>query len=206
MAVEHLQSAIDVPTIIGDDELQPVGLGAHFKITRNGLLVVGDPSFEDFDALGETLRTLDKATEFAIGDYFLEVERRLGEAASQLLDHRAWSEETKRNYRWISEKIPQAIRRLDVLTISHHQKVARLPPAQQEKWLKRAAAGDEKDGVRTPWTVSRLQKAVKAGEDPQVTKWVAVVYCTSERKRDEIVKELEGRGYECKASERRGDK
>jgi len=45
---------------VAQQELQTVSMGQHFEITPCGLVVKGRPSFEAFDALGETLRTLQR--------------------------------------------------------------------------------------------------------------------------------------------------
>lgn len=193
-------------SVIEADTLETVRLGDHFKITPQGLFVSGRPSIDQFESLGETLRTLDKSVKFAVFDYFREVEERFGERGSQLIDASKWSEETLRVYRWTYKKVPQAVRRMDKLTMSHHQVVAKLTPKEQKKWLDRAAEGDERAGVAEPWSVSHLKSAVRAGADPVVKMWVVVAYCDSEEKRDELAKELEARGIHCKLSERRSDK
>lgn len=190
-------------TAVTQDTLQSVALGQHFQITPQGLAVNGAPSFDAFEALGETLRTLEKSIQFAVGDFFREVEARFGERASQLLDATAWSEQTIRTYRWTAKNVAPQTRRMDVLTYSHHQVVAKLAPAAQKRWLDRAAEGEERQGVQEPWTVSHLQKAIKAGADPVITAWYVVTGCDTEAKRDELQKELERRGFQCKATERR---
>lgn len=179
--------------------LQTVNLGDYFQIGPAGLLVTGNPSFDSFDALGETLRTLDKSLQFAIGDFFREVEDRFGEKSSQILDHTGWSESTLRAYRWTAVKVPQEVRRMDRLTYSHHQAVAKLAPRQQRKWLNEAAEAEQ------PWSVTRLKKAIRDGADPEVTAWLVTAFCSSEKQRDVLSKELESRGIRCKVAERRGE-
>lgn len=179
--------------------LQTISLGDHFEITPKGLVVRGRPSFDAFDALGETLRTLEHSLAFVIGDFFREVENRFGEQASQILDHTGWSESTLRVYRWTATKVSPEDRN-EALTFSHHQVVAALPPREQRQWLSQAADGDG----GTPWPVARLKAAVKANGDQPVTAWICVALCESERQRDALARELEGRGIRCKASEKRG--
>ena len=189
--------------IIQTDTFQPVGFGEFFHITPAGLLVQGAPSFDVCEMFGESLRTLDRGIQFALGDYFRYIEDRFGEQASQILDHTGWSESTLRTYRWTAEKIAVETRRMDRLSYRHHQLVAALPPLAQRKWLTEAAEGN---GDGKPWTTARLQQAIKAGSDLEITKWYLVTRCTSEAQRDELLKELEGRGFLCTATEKRGEK
>jgi len=185
---------------VSQNALQEVKLGEHFRVTEQGLTIIGRPSFNVFDALGETLRTLEHALQFTVGDFFREVEDRFGEQASQILDHTGWSESTLRAYRWTSTNVDKADRRMDVLKYAHHQAVAKLSPKEQRRWLGKAADGDGEK----PWPVARLKAAIKAGGDQPVTTWVCVAFCDSEGQRDKLLSELESRGIRCKASEKRG--
>lgn len=186
--------------VIEQSTLQTIELGQHFQIGPTGLIVRGRPSFDAFDALGETLRTLDRTLQFAVGDFFREVEDRFGERASQILDHTGWTESTIRAYRWTAIKVAPDIRRMDRLHYTHHQIVAKLSPRLQKKLL------DEAANAETPWSVSRLRQAVKAGgEDQPVTAWLVTAFCDSETAQDTLAKELESRGIRCKVSERRGE-
>lgn len=167
---------------IEQDTLQDVQLGQYFRITPRGLEVIGHPPLEAFAALGETLRTLDRSLQFAVGDFFRETEDRFGEAASQILDHTGWSEETLRNYRWVAEKVAPDVRRMDRLYYTHHQAVAKLPPAEQKKWLDRAAEPpSDEDGVVKPWGVGRLKSEIKHAAVPLSERtWGVQVFCDSE--------------------------
>jgi hypothetical protein len=184
--------------MIVQEALREVALGKYFKITNNGLDVSGKPSIDAFADLGEILRTLEHTLPLAIGDFFNEVEDRFGEMASQILDHTGWSEETLRAYRWTSKKVAKDVRRMDALKYSHHQAVAKLSPKEQKKWLNAAADVEDK-----PWSVSRLKAAIRNGEDPPISAWMLTVECDSEKKRNDLQKELEGRGLICHARERR---
>lgn len=189
------------------DALATVKLGKHFQVTATGLVITGSPSFESCDQLWQTLLTMEKTIQFSIGDAWRYFEDQFGERASQIVsDHTGWSLSTLRNYRWVAEQVAPSVRRLDKLSFSHHQKVACHPPRDQAKWLNKAADGDDRDGVQTAWTVTRMDKAIKAGEDPPVSAWYCLVRAKNEHDRDTLMKELEGRGYTCKATERRGDK
>lgn len=188
--------------VAGDEAsaLVPVNLGEHFEITPTGLIVHGKPSFDLCEQLGGILRTLEKGIQFAIGDYCRYVEGRFGERASQLIDATGWAYETVRSYTWTAEKVSPDVRRLDTLSFTHHQAVARLNPREQKKWLAEASAGDE----GKPWSVARLKQAIKADADPPITEWVIVARFKSEAKRKEALSWLSGFGAVCSTSEKRG--
>lgn len=181
--------------------LHPVRLGAHFEITAQGLVVKGKPTFDDCEGLWETLLTTEKTIQFVIGDAMKFFREYLGDKADQIISDRVgWTLETLRNYEWCAEKIPQQNRRLDKLSFTHHLKVAKCSPREQQRWLNKAA-DDE-----TPWSAKRLGAAVKAGEDLAVTTWVVIAFCDSQDARDALQKEIESKGIRCEAGERRGER
>lgn len=183
---------------VAQETLQTVRLGENFQITPQGLIVVGRPTFEQCDALWETLLTMEKTIQFAIGDAMKYIRARFEDKADQIISARTgWSFETIRNYEWVADKVPQDVRRLTELSFSHHQSVAGLPPDQQSAWLAKAIDGDK------PWPVNRLRAAIKASGDIPVSAWFLLVKADSEVTRDALMTELESRGFVCTATERR---
>lgn len=211
--MEDVSEVAQVPEVLEaegkirpDSEFAEIGLGQYFRLTPNGLLVREirgrGPTFDDCHAMWLSLRTIEKGVQFAIGDAARYIRERFGEKADQILTAATGlTASSLRAYEWASEKVPQEVRRLDVLDYSHHQAVAALPPREQKKWLDEAAKGDAETGE--PWSVKRLKAAVKAGADVPVETWVLVVECESESKRDQLKIELEAKGYACHASEKR---
>jgi len=191
----------DTP-VMQQDTLQTVSFGECFKIGPSGLDVIGKPSFEQCEALWETLRTMEKSIQFAIGDAMKYFRERWGERADQIIsDGTGWSLETLRAYEWTSDKVRPEVRMIDRgLSYSHHQAVAKLPPVEQKKWLAEAVDGD------APWPVSRLKQAIKANGDLDVTAWFVIVRAKDEASRDRLMSELESRGFICKSTDRRGEK
>ena len=174
-----------------------------FTMTVNGLVVDGEPPLEQFRKVGVALRIQEKGSTLALMDFIVEVERRFGEAAAQILDFSdGWSERTVAVYRWVAERISPERRRMDRLGIRHHLLVAPLSPAKQIEWLNAAANDEEAD----PWTVSRLAAALKEGEDmPPSSLWL-LVQCDDIAMQNLLQSEMEQRGRSCKALSRRGKK
>jgi hypothetical protein len=199
MAVAHLKSVVDVPAIAGDHDLAPVTLGQHFQITATGLTVSGDPSFETCENLWAALKTLEKSLAFAIGDAIRYFEARFGERASQIIDASGLSDESCRVYRWLAESVPADNRMIDRgLTVKHHLAVARLPPADQARWLRKALHGDGD----AQWSAARLKAEVDSnGLEPETAYWV-LVRANSKADQERLLKSLHLDGRECKAIER----
>lgn len=141
----------------------------------------------------QTLMQMGQSVAWWIGDAVLFGERKFGEKASQVFD--AYGAETIRKYAWVAESIPPS-RRSEDLSFTHHQVVASLSPAGQEKWIKRAKSGE--DGH--PWTVRQLKDAVSRAEKAnghQSVYWL-VVGCPSLKDRDRLRKQCEQAGRQVR--------
>jgi hypothetical protein len=55
------------------------------------------------------------------------------------------------NYGWVARAVPTSLRS-EVLSFQHHKIIAPLPPAQQRKWLDRAA--------KEVWSSNELKSAI----------------------------------------------
>jgi hypothetical protein len=188
-----------------DTQMTPVTLGRHFTITPAGLTVLGKPTFGECEQLWEALLTLEKSIQFSIGDAMKLFRELWGERAAQIISDRVgWTLETLRAYEWTAEKVAPENRVMDRLTYSHHQVVARLSPPEQKAWLAKASEPINDGG--SPWTVGRLKTAIKAGADPEPSRFYVMVTCVDEPARDALIQRLEREGYRCKSLERREPK
>lgn len=106
-------------------------------LTRVGLRLPVDTSQDEYEALGFALGEMHRAVQFAVGDYILDGEKLFGQAAYQLQESLGISEEQRRQYTRVAERIPFERRRRE-LTWAHHREVAAMGPAEQDAWLERA--------------------------------------------------------------------
>lgn len=132
------------------------------------------PTYAEWEACGDWLRSVDGAVQWWIGDWLRMGEELFGEEHAQALDlDTSWDQRTLEQMRWVSDKVSVAVRRGD-LSWAHHREVAALEtPQAQKDWLERAATGT--DGVR--WPVDRLRRelqAKKKGGGASATLWVMV--------------------------------
>lgn len=99
---------------------------------------------------------------FLLGDALNFGEQAYGEEYAQVIDNTRGvmklSAKTTENLAWISSRIPLENRR-DDLTITHHEIVAALDPAEQSTWLDKA----ESEAM----TTQELRKEVRAAHPPK---------------------------------------
>lgn len=122
----------------------PGGIELLAKLERAGVLTptgltLTDPNLpmEQAEAIGVLLGRMHMSLRFAIGDWLLFIEAVYPEQWSQMAEVLHLSEETRREYMRVSERVPRS-RRRPRLDWSHHRAVAALAPADQKQWLKRA--------------------------------------------------------------------
>ena len=127
-------------------------------ITRTGLYL-DDPAlpYERFEAVCALLGQWHESIRFALGDAILLGEALYGEQAYQAIESLGLSEEGRREYARVSERVARSRRRKD-LSWSHHRAVAALSPVEQKAWLRRAA---EKD-----LSHHALREELREGEPP----------------------------------------
>jgi len=123
-----------------------------FTLAKTGLVIAGDPSYEEWEDCGHFLRQAEKAVQFWIGDWLNYGDKKYGEMYSQAVDETDYAEGSLRNAKWVASQV-ELSRRRDNLSYSHHAEVAALPPEKQDYWLSEA----EEKGL----TRSDLRHAIK---------------------------------------------
>jgi len=126
----------------------------HFEFGAASLKIVGRPTFEQWAEMFETLKAMEKAIQFWLGDLLNYGEHAYGEKYSQFLEYRAYS--TLATYSWVARQIPSS-ERVEKLTFEHHRCVAHLPSPDQSQWLSRA----EDEG----WSTRRLASEIATEND-----------------------------------------
>lgn len=104
------------------------------KLTEKGAIFNADLSFEEWQAIGGTLRYLEKSVLFWIGDWINYGEKKYGEKYAQAIESTGYNQGTLQNAAWVASNVEISRRRED-LPFSHHQEVASLDPKKQEEIL-----------------------------------------------------------------------
>lgn len=146
-----------------------------FTISRTGLEVHDHLSFEEWSGLAPLLNEAARGVAFVIGDWLLYGNERFGrekagdksraparvrsedyEAAIRLT---GLDRATLHTYAHVSRKVPPSLRNKD-LSWEHHKIVAKLPPGDQQLWL-RLAADQLAEGK--PVSTRRLRRSISSG-------------------------------------------
>jgi N6-adenosine-specific RNA methylase IME4 len=106
--------------------------------TETGLDLPADLDFERWQEVGATLGRIGRACQWWIGDWLNYGERTYGETYAQAIDATGYEYGSVANMAYVAGRI-ELSRRRESLSWSHHQEVAPLEPAEQDKWLDRAA-------------------------------------------------------------------
>lgn len=143
----------------------PVQLG-HLGLGRTGLVVMGSPSYEEWEQCGAVLHPVSRAVQWWVGDWLNYGEARYGEKYSQALDATQWEYQTLVNFAYVARRI-EISRRRDTVAFALHAELAARPPAQQDHWLDRIEdEGLSRSALRTAMRLQRRQEQYAVGGLP----------------------------------------
>src|SRR5262245_2726857 len=123
-----------------------------FCLMRVGLLVEGEPSYEEWEHARKSLSLADSSVHWWIGDWLNYGQRAYGQKFAQALEETEFNYDTLQADKWVSQRI-EMLRRRNNLSWSHHREVAALEPVEQDELLEAAVSGK--------WTLKQLREAVK---------------------------------------------
>jgi hypothetical protein len=123
-------------------------------------------SYGAWKGVGERIFAISHATQWWIGDWVNAGEISHPQVYTQAIPER--STEAIRKYAWVASRIEPARRRVE-LTFSHHEKVARLGPTDQDRWLRwaievNASTRELEEAVRE----ERIKDGIEKEEDNDV--------------------------------------
>jgi hypothetical protein len=107
-------------------------------LSPTSLILRAGLKYDEWESVGKTLRTIEGAVQWWLGDWVNYGERSYGEKYSQALDETDYSYGTLRDFAWVAHSVEMS-RRRDNLSFGHHREVASLLPSDQDRWLTRAA-------------------------------------------------------------------
>jgi hypothetical protein len=134
---------------IGADVVQATRVGLRFPARTL--------DFEDWQQTGVRIARMADSSAWYLGDWLAYGESQFEGRYRRAVEAVGLSYQTLRNLAWVARRFPLARRRA-ALTLYHHMEVARLPEAEQERWLDRA--------VQERWSVRRLRLHIKSGNEP----------------------------------------
>jgi hypothetical protein len=145
---------------------EPIGIDFPdgVELFATGIRIPEATIEEDWNEIGRKLATIEKSSQWALGDWWSFGDHKYGErteAAKKLkLDPDYLS-----TLGWVCRKIPTSSRK-EVLSFKHHEAVAKFDdPEVQKKWLSKAFRGSAVGGMPAkPWSVSKLREAIHTAE------------------------------------------
>jgi hypothetical protein len=111
-------------------------------------------TFDEWLAVGQRLLKFQESSAWWIGDWLVYGEWRYREKYRVAVERLQLSVDRIRDYAYVAGNVRPRFRRAD-LTFTHHRLVAKLGPAEQERWLERAAT--------ERWTKRELADALRQG-------------------------------------------
>lgn len=122
-----------------------------FEFGDRALIVLPGISWDEWVSLWRTAEGMHQSSNFYMGDALLAGQREFGERFAQVVDPKYIH--AQRGAMWVCSRIEPA-RRKASLSFSLHRELASLDPAEQDRWLDLAEAGQ--------WTVKDLKEEIEA--------------------------------------------
>ena len=140
-------------------------------ITPVGMQVTGDLSFEEWRDLATHIGQAARSISFIIGDWLVygqgafdpESDTPAASVPSDVyrtaLTATGFDLKTLHNYAYVSRNVPHSMRS-ERLSWEHHRMIAKLAPADQERWIDQCHAQQD---AGTRMSTRRLQKSISLG-------------------------------------------
>jgi hypothetical protein len=179
--------------------LRPSSKGA-FEFLPTSLVIHGEPTLADWEAIGDWLSVVKDATQWWLGDWLAYGEGAYPERFAQALDATKFEEGTLKQYEWVCRRVPPHNRRLPStgMSFSHHREIADLEPDKQDVWLDKAEKGDGGD----TWSCERLRKELRKDKLDGTIKYWVLVEAKSPRDAEKLMATFKGEDRRCKVMER----
>ncbi len=160
-------SEAETRALTGSESLPLASAFEGCQFTDTQLLLPPGLPFERWQAIGETLKRIEKSVLFWVGDWLRYGERTFGETYAQTADAIGYSVGTLQNAVWVANAVDPSLRN-ENLTFNHHCAVAPLPPTQQAILLEQAQ--------RENLSVSELRTVANRVKAEQTAKYAGELY------------------------------
>ncbi|MDP9476332.1 MAG: LmbU family transcriptional regulator [Actinomycetota bacterium] len=150
------------------------GLALPGVITERSLELPPNLTFEEWAACGKTLKGIDAAVKWWVGDWLVYGEDNFPDKWAQAVEATDYEEPTLRKAAWVASRFPRGKRR-DALSYRHHETVAALPEEERDRWLDQAEP--ERPGEPPRLSTRELDKAMKQTHTPRNVETVERCAC-----------------------------
>lgn len=155
---------VEIVEVDNPAALNPAGEGVYvykrFTMTPIGLEMPPDTTEAEWLDIGRVIRNLETSISWVIGDWAYYAHAEWETPYEAIAEAFGYEVETLYTYGTIIRAFPTSIRNRGA-SFGHHRAVVKLPPAEQQKWLERAAAKN--------WTISQMKAAIWPKLPPAVS-------------------------------------
>jgi hypothetical protein len=139
---------------------EPVGhdlvvsfVGKQATVRKSGMVFPQSLSERSWEQIGTSLRELTNSSAWWLADWLIYGEAAYGwKRYREAIERTGLDYQTLRNYAWVARRF-QPSRRRDGLSFAHHAELARLGPAEQDYWLRKAE--------QQKWSRNELRRSVR---------------------------------------------
>jgi hypothetical protein len=121
-------------------------------MTRVGLRIPSNLSFEDWERAGCQLSGIVDSSSWWLGDWLVYGKKHYSDGYKRAIRAANLQYQTLRNYAWVARRFDLS-RRRSSLSFQHHAEVASLPQDEQEFWLDQAE--------QAMWTTKQLRNRIR---------------------------------------------
>ena len=169
--VRDMSEKLDAALANGHDPDNGV-LALPGVVSETGLKLPDGLTFEQWQGVGFTLKRINKAWRWWVGDWLHYGERSFGEMAPQVMDELGTDYQQLADCAYVAGRIPFA-RRRENLSWSHHKEVASVEPAKADELLDRAQ--------QESWTRQEMRSAANATKGFAPALKVCSCHCHTEQ-------------------------
>jgi len=171
----HLRARLDEIEEAFDGQERPdmalALMDGNFRFLPTGLIVVGEPTFEECSKAARHIYFVGKMAPIWLGDLLNWMECKWGEGYAQVLDSTGFAYQTVANAKSVMGRVPHEVRQ-DGLTFTHYSQIAGCERPQQERLL-RQAKDEELNTSEFKRVVRREKRQARLGKLPQMVKMEA---------------------------------
>jgi len=129
-------------------------VGKQATVRKSGMAFPSNMSERSWEQIGTSLRELANSSAWWLADWLIYGEAAYGwRRYREAIERTGLDYQTLRNYAWVARRFEQE-RRRDSLSFAHHAELARLTPAEQDYWLRKAE--------QQKWSRNELRRSVRA--------------------------------------------
>jgi len=174
-----------------DGQLGLALLDGNFKFLPTGLVIIGEPSFEQCSKAARHIYFVGKMAPIWLGDLLNWMECKWGEGYAQVLDSTGFAYQTVVNAKSIMGRVPHQVRQ-DGLTFTHYAQIASCERPQQERLLQQAK-DEELNTSEFKRVVRREKRQAQLGKLPQIVQMEAnMVFSVPADLKDKLRFSVEG--------------